>query len=266
MRVIDGMHRLDAARIKGHDTISVRYFDGSEEDAFLLAVAANVKHGLPLTLADRRTAAGRVIRLRPEASDRWIAELTGLAAKTVAAIRRQAPEQGLHLARRIGRDGRFRPLSSAEGRRAASELFAAHPESSLRQIARNAGISVGTARDVRDKMRQGLDPVLPKQPGSNGVRPADTRSVNGRKPAEAIDYIAILERLQRDPSLRYTESGRSLLRWLCPQRLIATSDWAGIMSAIPPHCTFDIARIAKGCALAWSEFADELDQRNRDCG
>src|SRR6267154_66006 len=42
MRVIDGMHRLDAARIKGHDTISVRYFDGSEEDAFLLAVAANV--------------------------------------------------------------------------------------------------------------------------------------------------------------------------------------------------------------------------------
>src|SRR6267154_2609982 len=50
------------------------------------------------------------------------------------AARRQAPEQGLHLARRIGRDGRFRPLSSAEGRRAASELFAAHPESSLRQI------------------------------------------------------------------------------------------------------------------------------------
>jgi ParB-like chromosome segregation protein Spo0J len=266
MRVIDGMHRLDAARIRGADKIRVQYFDGTEEDAFLLAVAANVKHGLPLTLADRRIAAARIIGMCPQASDRWVAELAGLAAKTVAAIRRQAPDESLHLARRVGRDGRFRPLSSAEGRRAAGELFAAHPESSLRQVARHAGISVGTARDVRDKLRLGLDPVQPRQPGGNGTQPGDARQAIGRKPAEVVDYVTILGRLQRDPSLRYTDSGRSLLRWLSPQRLIATSDWADMISTIPPHCTFDIARIAKGCAIAWAELADELERRHRECG
>jgi ParB-like chromosome segregation protein Spo0J len=264
MQVIDGMHRLDAARIRGQETISVQYFDGNEEDAFLLAVAANVKHGLPLTLADRRMAAARIISLRPEASDRWIAELAGLAAKTVAAIRRSAPEPEVHLAGRIGRDGRFRPLSSADGRRAARELFTTQPSLSLRQIARHAGISVGTARDVREKMRQGIDPVQRKQPGTGDAR-AEAKSA-AKKQAEAVDYVAILQRLHRDPSLRYTESGRSLLRWLCPPRLVAPSDWSGIVSTIPLHWTLDIARIAKGCALAWSELADELEQRHRDCG
>src|SRR5687768_2708992 len=42
MRVIDGMHRLRAARLRGQHEIDVRFFDGSEEDAFVIAVAANV--------------------------------------------------------------------------------------------------------------------------------------------------------------------------------------------------------------------------------
>src|SRR5260370_23164073 len=44
MRVIDGMHRLLAASMRGHDSIEVRFFDGKPEDAFLRAVEANVTH------------------------------------------------------------------------------------------------------------------------------------------------------------------------------------------------------------------------------
>jgi hypothetical protein len=47
MRVIDGMHRLMAALLKKRETIDVEFFDGSYADAFLLAVEANVAHGLP---------------------------------------------------------------------------------------------------------------------------------------------------------------------------------------------------------------------------
>jgi ParB-like nuclease domain len=45
MRVIDGMHRLIAASLRGRDTIDVIFFDGSEADVFLRAVQENVTHG-----------------------------------------------------------------------------------------------------------------------------------------------------------------------------------------------------------------------------
>src|SRR5579862_186687 len=41
MRVIDGMHRLRAAASRGHDHVQVRYFDGDETAAFMLAVEGN---------------------------------------------------------------------------------------------------------------------------------------------------------------------------------------------------------------------------------
>src|SRR5580704_2926438 len=87
MRVIDGMHRLLAAALKGQETVSVVFFDGSPADAFLQAVRANVTHGLPLSQADRRAAAERIIASHPHLSDRALAESVGLAARTVAAIR-----------------------------------------------------------------------------------------------------------------------------------------------------------------------------------
>jgi ParB-like chromosome segregation protein Spo0J len=263
MQVIDGMHRLDAARIRGAEKVQVQFLECGEDQAFLLAVAANIKHGLPLTLRDRRAAAVRIIKLRPEASDRWIGELAGLAAKTVAAVRRGAPDLMTELTHRIGRDGRVRPLDAAEGRRIASRLFAENPEASLRQIARNAGISVGTARDVREKIRHGIDPVLSRR---------ETREEKAREPADAhrqheiVDYEQLLQRMRRDPSLRYTDSGRSLLRWLCPPRLVGPPDWKKIVDSIPPHYVYDVMRIAYSCASAWAEFGQELDRRNRLAG
>ena len=41
--VIDGMHRLAAAELRGETEISVVFYDGSEEDAFILAVQANIE-------------------------------------------------------------------------------------------------------------------------------------------------------------------------------------------------------------------------------
>ncbi len=82
MRVIDGTHRLRAAILNGHEEIGVLFFDGTDDDAFVAAVRANVVHGLPLALADREAAATRIIKSHPQWSDRAIAEAAGLAAQT----------------------------------------------------------------------------------------------------------------------------------------------------------------------------------------
>jgi ParB-like chromosome segregation protein Spo0J len=159
MRVIDGMHRLPAASSKGRETIDVEFFDGSAADAFLCSVEANVTHGFPLSQADRRAAAARIIASHPHMSDRAIAESVGLAAKTVAAIRRSTdapPEMNA----RVGRDGRVRPLDGVAGRRRAADLLAEHPGASLREIARGAGVSPTTARDVRRRLERGEEPSL----------------------------------------------------------------------------------------------------------
>ncbi len=90
MRVIDGMHRLRAAQLRGDQTVEVRFFDGGADEAFIAAVHSIIAHGLPLTLADRKAAAQRILGCRSHRSDRSIAQLNDFAAGMVAAVRRQA--------------------------------------------------------------------------------------------------------------------------------------------------------------------------------
>ncbi len=132
MRVIDGMHRLMAASMQGRETIDVIFFSGSEADVFLRAVQENVAHGLPLSRADRSAAVARIIASHPHMSDRAIAHSVGLAAKTVAAIRKSSGTDVPGPNARVGLDGKVRPLDSGGGRRRAAELLTEQPDASLR--------------------------------------------------------------------------------------------------------------------------------------
>jgi hypothetical protein len=87
MRVIDGMHRVRAAMLNGRSEIEARLLDCDENVAFVLAVKANVTHGLPLSQADRAAAAERIILDNPQWSDRAVAAAAGLSDKTVSRIR-----------------------------------------------------------------------------------------------------------------------------------------------------------------------------------
>jgi hypothetical protein len=264
MRVIDGMHRLRAARLRGHATVEVHFFDGDEDESFVAAVKANVAHGLPLTLADRKAAAARIVGSQPQRSDRWIGQVTGLAAGTVGAIRRQMSPPAREGAARLGRDGRVRPLEVTEGRRKAQEEIRNHPNASLREIARTAGVSPATAKDVRDRMRRGEDPI-PRRRAARAVRTDDTGQPDNDRddcqgPASARNLAWSLRQLGRDPSVRYTESGRALLRWLEAH----VSGWgqvAGLLDVMPPHCGYLIADIARKCAGEWQELTTAAEQR-----
>jgi hypothetical protein len=260
MRVIDGRHRIKVARLAGRPTIAARFFDGSEADAFVLAVKLNTTHGLPLTLAERKAAAGHIIGSHPQWSDRMIAATAGLAPATVAAIRKTlAGERPGDT--RIGHDGRARPVNGAEGRRRASELITENPALSLRAVARAAGISPETVRDVKNRLSRGESPV-PQQGrrrrGNATVRLAERRADAGPparlRAVPSRDAGVVVERLRRDPALRFSETGRSLLRMLSIH-LVSAKEWDDIISNIPPHCRGLVAQLGRECAEVWADFA-----------
>ncbi|GAA4072045.1 ParB/RepB/Spo0J family partition protein [Streptomyces shaanxiensis] len=271
MRVIDGLHRLRAAQLRGHSTIAVTFYDGTEADAFVLAVESNVRHGLPLSLPDRKRAAARIIATHPQWSDRKIASVTGIAPGTVADVRRSATVGAPGDVARIGRDGRVRPVDIAEGRRRAGELITENPNLSLRQIARAAGISPETARDVRNRLGRGEEPLLPPRP--RGVRPRPREEILKVVPRTGYgedrhdtaagsaftEGLSAVNRLKADPALRLNETGRQLLR-LLSVHMLPPDEWEGIVDTVPPYWSGTVAHLARECAHIWEEVAARVEK------
>jgi ParB-like chromosome segregation protein Spo0J len=303
MTVVDGAHRLRAARLRGAEHIAVRFFDGGLADARLLAVATNIAHGRPLSTADRAAAATRIFASHPRWSDRAVAAITGLSAKKVARLRGgSAADPG---ARRIGRDGRSRPVDSSHGRELAGRLILDDPGASLRQIAAKTGLAPATVADVRARIRRGESPVLAR-PGRTGTEPgtaavpgptergpgtesgtgtergtgtesgtaaeapvvlAERRAAPARSKARRAlppdELLRIFDSLRRDPSLRFSEAGRSVLRVLDACALVAR-DPRRIAATVPPHCKDSLAQLAQGYAGLWQTLADDLGNGRSD--
>ncbi|MFD7664678.1 ParB N-terminal domain-containing protein [Streptomyces sp. NPDC059788] len=317
MRVIDGSHRLRAALLQQRKYIDVEFFDGTEAEAYVVGIQANTAHGLPLSLAERKAAAGRVIQLQPEQSDRVIARITGLSAKTVGALRGRSSEENPQPNTRLGRDGRVRPLSFEEGRRRALAVIKERPGATVREIAREAGVSVGTAHSLRVQVERGrpaepsgstdtgcridacADHVSPDEaeakktppprnvarvaypldnrrapdvtsrisgpvgePGGAGQQPRPPGTARGSGAAYGGPVYVRMERLQRDPSLRFSERGRSMLIWL--RRCLVTANEAELeLGDLPQHLLPTVAGLAKECADEWQRLAVELNSRTR---
>ncbi|MFC8426353.1 hypothetical protein ACFUN7_36855 [Streptomyces sp. NPDC057236] len=285
MRVVDGTQRVGAALLRGDEEIEARFVEGREEDMFLLAVRLNIAHGLPLSLTERRSAAERILASHPQWSDRAVAAATGLSAATVSDLRKGAPA-ALPEPARVGRDGKRRPFSSAEGRRSAGELIRQNPKTPLRRIAKEAGISLGTAFDVRARILRGEDPVPPQQrrrgalaaeaagkvtvvtstmrpePRADGGTAAAGSAVRPPEPRLAQrDVTKVMRTLVSDPSLRLTGHGRTMLRWLS-SKMIDSKEWQPFVGEVPSHCTETLAGLARACSESWSEFARQLEQRD----
>jgi ParB-like chromosome segregation protein Spo0J len=270
MRVIDGMHRVRAAVLRGEEKIEARIYHGTDDDAFVLAVRLNIAHGLPLTRADRTAAATRIIRSHPQWSNRMIASATGLSAGTVGKVRRRSTVQNGQSTTRVGRDGRRRPLDGTVGRVRASELLTEKPAASIRAIALEAGVSPSTVHDVRQRILNGQEPAVPRPRAPEP--PAADPPPDVYPPRRSIGHAVtvgradtILASLKADPSLRFNDAGRSLIRWLDAYRLGMTGS-NKIIDMVPVHCAFSVAKLARGYARMWTEIAAQLEQRGNSAG
>jgi hypothetical protein len=74
------------------------------------------------------------------------------------------------------------------------------------------------------------------------------------------DTGSLINGLRLDPSIRYSERGRTILRWLA-LRVITPGQYRELIDGIPPHGANLLARIARECARVWTDFAQKLDQK-----
>jgi ParB-like chromosome segregation protein Spo0J len=274
-RVIDGKHRIEVAKLRGEASISARIIDCTDAEALVLAIKSNTLHGLPLCRADRVSGARRVLAAHPDWSDRSVASVTGLSAKSIASLRKNLDDEARFSGKRLGRDGKRHPVMPEEGRRRTAEYIAAHPEASLRQIAREADVSLGTAQAIKEKLHRGGDSVpgalgpqrVPYWRGPAHLSGAGAAPLPGARPAVAgarggglVGWQAVSAKLAGDPSLRYTEAGRTFLRWMAAHCLQG-AEWQEFVDAIPRHWLPQVAKIAVGMSEEWRQFADKLETK-----
>ena len=287
LRIIDGMHRFEAAKLRGEKTIKARVIDCTDDDAFILAVKTNTLHGLPLSKADRIAGARHILMGHPDWSDRAIGVATGLSAKTIAGIRRSEADDIQQLTKRLGRDGKRLPVAAAEGRKRAADYIAARPDASLREIARETDVSLGTVQDVRARIRQGLDPLtggrarpthiaadsamdgteaggVPEaEPRQRGVTSVQIGSPRRPRATQQVTWPEISPKLASDPRLKYTDGGRAFLRWMA-MHVIGVGQWREFVNVVPAHWVTEIILMAERASEEWHDFAEQLKSRREE--
>jgi hypothetical protein len=247
MTVIDGWRRVTAAQHRRQDMIAARFFHGTLQEGYVLAVAANAAHGLSLCTQDRKAAAARLLGMHPDCSDRMIAAIANLSHHTVGDIRRQHLSTGqiAQFKKRLGRDGKTRPATS---RRRPGATPAVRDASSRGADEQTDGSSC-TVHDVRDRLRQSGNPSV------------------SRTRAAGLDYSVArghtaLERLRHDPSVRDHDDGKVLLRLLSNSLNFVPATRA-LTRRTPEHCLNAVAEFAAALSDAWNRVAQELLARVR---
>lgn len=153
--ILDGHHRVAALRRSGADSVLAHVVTCTDAEALAFAVEANVAHGLPLSLADKKRNAEALLVADPDLSDREVGRICGLSDKTVGAVRSSAENPQLN-DERAGADGKARPTpAKAKAQRAAAEQFIEdHPEATTAEVVEQTGVSAGTASNIRKARTQ----------------------------------------------------------------------------------------------------------------
>lgn len=160
--LIDGAHRLAATQLLGWQYILAEVVSvDSSADVLLAAAAANSRHGLPLTTSERRAAVERLVEYDPSLSDRVLAGACGVSRSVVEAARARRYERSGgrtgHVNRRKGADGKCYPATPHPANaKVAEALVRLCPELTVRELAQQLVVSVGTAHRLRAAALEGI--------------------------------------------------------------------------------------------------------------
>lgn len=261
--VLDGAHRLAAAKRLGLAAVRVVAFHGSSDEAFVEAVRRNVIHGLPLSVNDRVRAGQQMLARHADWSDRRIAQACALSPHTVARLRSSVPRtrpastqspasapvaaarsassaRVVDIESRLGRDGKCRPAQPGVIRERVVEALQANPSGSLREIAGVAKVSPETVRRIRRDLEGAPPPAvgtLPRVP-----------------PAPAEDWKA-------DPAMASSPELADLLEWL--ERTEPGTELASFAASVPLSRVYELADEGRRRAAFWTAFATALEARAR---
>jgi len=262
--VIDGAHRVAAARRLGLHVVPVEWFDGGVLAAFAEFVARNAAGGFPLSRLDREHGVRRVLAAEPEWSDRRIAHCARVSPKVVARLRAGVDgPTGRFGDRRVGRDGRVRPARPGTLGGRVAEALEASPGASLRAIASQLGVSPETVRRARVGLSRpdrapaaltvgaGASPVRPRADGAVAGRPGGARAA--RSPTVGAPWHG-------DAAFGSTPEGTAFVAWL---DVTWVGDGAPGPEQVPLGRTYEIVDEARRRAGFWSDFADSLQARAR---
>ncbi|MFJ9542600.1 ParB N-terminal domain-containing protein [Streptomyces sp. NPDC101225] len=249
----------------------------------------------PLTAAEGRNRAQRYLAAHPDASARQVARAAGISLTTAKDARKRArtlpadsattarPDDGSVQGGEVGHPAigaNSGPVQDGGAGRSAIEPDgvpvqgdeAGHPAVEPDRGATKGGgaghSAIGAnSRPVQDggaghpAAEPDGEAVLPDgASGRDGTagRPGIVRRSRAH-PACADPSLAV-RRLRADPSLRFTEVGRKLLRTLDPSAT-QPHDWAAMANSIPMHCAPLIAELARHHAESWQLLAESLTER-----
>jgi hypothetical protein len=205
-----------------------------------------------------------VLARNPEWSNRRIASLCGLSDKTVGRLRRASSAVIVGVERRVGRDGKVRPVQAGQVRERVKQALAENPKGSLRAIAAVAGASPETVRSVRANLLAGDGP----HEGARRIqlpprREATTRSMlsvlsqihePAEPPGRCSDWLL-------DRALAASDGGSGFARWFASTDL--SEEWHDFVWTVPLGRVYEVVDEARRRAAAWTSFASLLESRTR---
>lgn len=252
--VVDGAHRVAAARRLGRRSLSVEWFEGSTAEAFGEFVARNLVDGLVPTVDDRRHGVTMILGSEAAWSDRRIAHICGVSPKLVARLRCETGVAGAD--KRIGRDGRARPLRVGAVRTRIAAAISEDPGASLRSIAALFGVSPETVRSVRKELQDRNEGPEPTQPRRRQVEMTVERFLELRR-----QHVSVAPAPWRgDNAFLSTPTGTSFVEWF---DATAVDERINHAEEVPLSRAYDVADDARRRARFWATFAESVEARTR---
>lgn len=277
--LVDGQHRLAAAKEAGRPTIRATVVALDDAEALEAAIEANTTHGKPLSLVERKAAARTLVE-STKFSDRRIASICSIDERTVAAMRpadRPTAGNGA-VGRSEGSDGKQRPASPEAAkaqREAIARMLDEHPDLSANEIARRLGCSAMTVlavRKEREAPSEGAAATPPaasatptEQPGDACVTPSPALGLAPPIPDDApttagelLDPCPVPGEWRKHPAMKRTNATRDAALILDRRMPRDSEPVAAVAAGIPPELAPGLIREAHHAARFWTELADAL--------
>lgn len=212
--LVDGWHRLEAAKKKKIKKFQARVKPGDRKRALELSLIANARHGLRRTRSDKQRAVYSALTDDEwvKRSDGWIADMCGVSQPTVSRQRTQLVAQGIieHQPVVIGKDGREITVT---GIGSTPETDSTHKlnESAAKGVGGNASPGKVLKRSSGGET-QSLS--APKASASHASTPETPRASSGTSPAP-VEREEEVEETEHDDSWAHTlpKGGIQVLKW-----------------------------------------------------